>query len=210
MSTTYTVTNTFAADTTAVASEVNQNFTDVLTALNAFDASNLASSTVPLARIAGLLTSNFAANVIDTDDTLAADSDTRIASQQAGKAYTDNHKATSASAATVFNTTLTAANTFQDLDLSGTVGSNLALVQLEITSNSGSAPYAAKPKGQGSATFLDHIHTSGFATGGSSFHPQNAGKYGYITLFTDSNGVIQHGCTNNTTTHTVKVIGYIT
>lgn len=95
MATTYTVTHTFVADTTAVASEVNQNFTDVLTALNAFDASNLSSNSVPLARITGLTTTQFAANVIDTDDTLAADSDTRIASQSATKSYVDAQVATS-------------------------------------------------------------------------------------------------------------------
>ena len=89
MATTYTVTNTFVADTTAVASEVNQNFTDVLTALNSFDASNLSSGTVPLARIAGLVTTNFAANVVDTDGTLAANSDTRMSSQKAIKTYAD-------------------------------------------------------------------------------------------------------------------------
>lgn len=89
MATTYTVTNTFTADTAAVASQVNQNFTDILAALNAFDASNLSSGTVPLARIAGLTTTQFAANVIDVDGTLAANSDTRIASQKAAKTYSD-------------------------------------------------------------------------------------------------------------------------
>ncbi len=86
---TYTVTNTFVADTTAVASEVNQNFTDVLAALNSFDASNLGSGTVPLARISGLTTTQFAANVVDTDGTLSANSDTRLSSQKAIKTYTD-------------------------------------------------------------------------------------------------------------------------
>ena len=61
---TYSVTNTFTADTTAVASEVNQNFTDVLTALNAFDAGNLSSGTVPLARISGLTVTQLAAATI--------------------------------------------------------------------------------------------------------------------------------------------------
>jgi hypothetical protein len=89
VSTTYTVTNTFTAGTTAVASEVNQNFTDLLTALNAFDASNLSSSTVALARISGLTTGQFATNVVDTDGTLAANSDTRMGSQKAIKTYVD-------------------------------------------------------------------------------------------------------------------------
>ena len=92
---TYTVTNTFVADTTADGPEVSANFTDLLTALNAFDASNLASGTVPLAHIANLTTSEFAANVVDTDDTLAADSDTRLPSQQAAKGYIDTEGALS-------------------------------------------------------------------------------------------------------------------
>jgi hypothetical protein len=89
VATTYTVTTTFTAGTTAVASEVNQNFTDLLTALNAFDASNQSSGTVPLARISGLTTTQFATNVVDTDGTLAANSDTRMGSQKAIKTYVD-------------------------------------------------------------------------------------------------------------------------
>ena len=83
---TYTVDNTFTADTTAIASEVNQNFTNVLEALNSFDAANL-TGTISLARISNLTTTQFATNVVDTDDTLAADSDTRLVSQSAVKSY---------------------------------------------------------------------------------------------------------------------------
>ena len=43
---TYTVTNTFVADTTAVAAEVNENFTDVLAALNDFDGANITDGTI--------------------------------------------------------------------------------------------------------------------------------------------------------------------
>ena len=107
MSTTYSVTNTFAADTSAVATQVNTNFTDVLAALNSFDASNLSSGTLPLARIAGLTTTQFAANVIDTDGTLAANSDTRIASQKAGKTYTDTTVAASPTTWITWTPTLT-------------------------------------------------------------------------------------------------------
>lgn len=113
-----------------------------------------------------------------------------------------------ADGSTVFNTTMTAANTFQDLDLSAKVGSNVALVVLEIK-GSATGAYAAKPKGYGSATFTNHIHGSGFATGGSSFHPEAADKIAYMTIATDANGVIQHGAVNNTTTYTVKLVGYI-
>lgn len=86
---TYTVTHSFTVDTTAVASEVNTNFSDILTAINAFDAANCSTGTLPLARISGLTTAKFAANVVDTDGTLAANSDTRIPSQKAAKTYVD-------------------------------------------------------------------------------------------------------------------------
>lgn len=44
-----------------------------------------------LTLLSSLTTSNFAANVIDTDTTLAANSDSRIATQKAAKTYIDNH-----------------------------------------------------------------------------------------------------------------------
>lgn len=87
MTTTYTVTNIMVADETALAAEVNTNFTDVLTALNAFDAGNLASGTVPLARITGLTTTQLAAAAFKDEDDMASDSATAMASQQSIKAH---------------------------------------------------------------------------------------------------------------------------
>ena len=87
MATTYTVTTSFSADTTAVASEVNQNFTDVLTALNSFDATNL-SGTIALARISNLTSSQMAAAFFKDEDDMASDSATAVASQQSVKAFT--------------------------------------------------------------------------------------------------------------------------
>lgn len=88
MATTYTVTTTFATDTTAVASQVNQNFTDVLTALNSFNASNLDSTTtVPLTCISGLTSSQCAAAFFKDEDAMTSDSATAVSSQQAIKAY---------------------------------------------------------------------------------------------------------------------------
>ena len=88
---TYSVTNTFTADTTAVASEVNQNFTDVLTALNAFDAGNLASGTVPLARISGLTVTQLAAAtiVLEAEGIGNNDNDTTWPTSAAVKDFVD-------------------------------------------------------------------------------------------------------------------------
>jgi len=88
MATTYTVTNSFSAGTTAVASEVNQNFTDVLTALNSFDITNC-TGTIALARISNLTSSQMAAAFFKDEDDMASDSATAVSSQQAIKAYVD-------------------------------------------------------------------------------------------------------------------------
>jgi len=88
MATTYTVTNTFTINTTAVASEANQNFTDVLTALNSFDASNCDSTTtLPLGCITGLTSTQCAAAFFKDEDDMASDSATAVSSQQAIKAH---------------------------------------------------------------------------------------------------------------------------
>jgi hypothetical protein len=86
MATTYTVTNSFSADTTAVASEVNQNFTDVLTALNSFDATNL-TGTIALARISNLTSTQMAATYFLDEDAMGSDSATAVCSQQSIVAY---------------------------------------------------------------------------------------------------------------------------
>ncbi len=116
------------------------------------------------------------------------------------------------SGAQVFNTTLTSANTFQDLDLSGTVGSNSALVHLEvkIATVGGTTFYSAKTKGQGSATFSEHQQSGGNPTGGcvSSGNPGGP-VYAQMTLLTNSSGVIQHGFTDNSTTITIKILAYV-
>lgn len=86
MATTYTVTSSFAADTTALASEVNQNFTDVLTALNSFDAANL-TGTIALARISDLTATQMASTFFLDEDAMTSNSATAVSSQQAIKAY---------------------------------------------------------------------------------------------------------------------------
>lgn len=86
---TYTVTTSFSANTTAIASEVNQNFTDVLTALNALDAANL-TGTIALARISNLTSSQMAAAFFKDEDDMASNSATAVASQQSLKKYVDD------------------------------------------------------------------------------------------------------------------------
>lgn len=89
MGTTYTVTHDFTADTTAVADHVDANFTDILTAINALDAGNLASGTVAVARISNLTSTQMASAFFKDEDAMTSDSATAVASQQSVKAYVD-------------------------------------------------------------------------------------------------------------------------
>ncbi len=213
MATTYTVTNTFVTSTTAVASEVNQNFTDVLAALNSLDAGNLGSGTITLARISGLTSTQMSASYFLDEDDMSSNSATAVASQQSLKAYVDTQDAAGvagqwhASSVTVFDTTLASANTFEDLDLSGTIGTNAALCFLEIKASTTGA-YAMKAKGFG-GTLASHTSAAANAYGGSQFHPEGANEYCYMTIAADSSGILQHGSVNNTTTYTIKLLGYV-
>lgn len=75
------VTNTFTTDTTAVASEVNTNFSEIETELNTFPTDGaLASNCVTFAKLGC---------EVDEDD-MSSDSATHIPTQQSVKAYVDN------------------------------------------------------------------------------------------------------------------------
>ena len=146
-------------------------------------------------------------SVLDEDD-LSSDGDKVVATQQSIKAYVDGISKYSAAGDTVFNTTMTSADTFQDLDLSSIVGSGVRLVFLEVKA-SGAGSYVAKPKGFGSATYSLHFNSSGNAFGGNTFHAEVANELAYITVPTDSSGVIQHAAGNNSITYTIKVVGHV-
>lgn len=133
----------------------------------------------------------------------------------ANKKYVDDEITTAVAGAgfwktdgsTVFNTSLTSALTFQDLDLSAKIGSNAALVFLEIKAGAAGA-FAIKTKGFG-GTLVQHTSAAANAYGGSQFHPEAANEHCYMTIAADSSGIIQIGCVNNTTTFTIKLIGYV-
>jgi len=158
-----------------------------------------------------LLITNIASSVKDEDD-MASKSASHVPTQQSTKKYVDDqcdaHIGTAgqyhASGATVFNTTLTAASTFQDLDLSAIVGANSALCFFEVTTPSSAASVIAfKPKGYGGS----------FSVQQGSYSCSNVilatNAYGYAICATDANGVVQIGAPNNGSTYTVKLVGYV-
>lgn len=91
MATTYTVTKSFSSGTTAVASEVNQNFTDILTALNSFDITNT-TGTLALARISSLTSSQMSSAFFKDEDDMTSNSATAVASQQSVKAFVNTNR----------------------------------------------------------------------------------------------------------------------
>jgi hypothetical protein len=87
MTTTYgSSRSTFTADTTAIASEVNSNFTLAFNALNSFDITNC-TGTIDLARISDLTSTQMASTFFLDEDNMASDSATAVASQQSIKAH---------------------------------------------------------------------------------------------------------------------------
>jgi len=108
------------------------------------------------------------------------------------------------SGATVFNAAMAAANTWYDLDLSAIVGKNV-LCFFEVFA-SGAVHYMMKPKDYGAGTSAH----SGDGDRGTCLHYATVGTmYSYFICSTDSNGVLQHAATNNTSIMTIKLIGYV-
>jgi len=112
-----------------------------------------------------------------------------------------------ASSATIFNTHLTTANTFQNLDIATEAGitATSMLVFLQVKC-SGSGVFFIKPKGEGS-TVTDHT-MSGY-TGGGNCQFGGTNRYSYFTMATDTSGIIQIGANTNSDTFTIKLLGYI-
>jgi len=120
--------------------------------------------------------------------------------------YKIAHKGVFSSGSTVFNTTLTAAGTWQDLNLCSVIGANVAFVHLQIQASS-ACYFAVQPKGYGSSTVSNH-YSDQAEMGGCCFYPTTSSKVAYMTTFTDSSGVIQIGCNSSSVTITIKLIGY--
>lgn len=106
---------------------------------------------------------------------------------------------------TVFNSTMTASTTWQDLDLSSYVGSNAALVYVEIYATAHTI-FFIKPKGYGSSNVMDHYVLYASGMGVIIF---NANEYTYMMTSTSSSGICQIAANDNTTIFTIKLIGYI-
>ena len=130
-------------------------------------------------------------SVLDEDD-LVSDSATALATQQSIKAYVDainiTEYATKYSGTSINSINLT--TTWTDLNLSSTVGNNRCLVTLRAKSNSGDVDFKFRTNGE----TLDIGYEPGAArfSGGISALTASNGKFGYVQVLTDTNGIIEH------------------
>ena len=118
------------------------------------------------------------------EDNMSSDSATSLATQQSIKKYVDDSSGLKASTATG---TLSATSSFQDLDLSSVVGSNKAMVIMEVfDANTNGRAILFKTKGSS-------IEPYGVAARGSSSGILGTANNGStIIVTTDSSGVIEY------------------
>ena len=102
-------------------------------------------------------------DVID-DDTMATATDTTLATSESIKAYVDEYAFTYSGATGTFSTT---AGTFVDLDLSSIVGSNRALVILEVYNSSVANSIFYRTKG---STLVPFVGGTNSGWGGRCWH----------------------------------------
>jgi hypothetical protein len=212
----FSVTNDFTAGTDAIASEVNQNFTDIEAELNAFPTDGTlkdgaVSTTAKLAN--GIITTaKFAATAFYDTDAMTENSATACASQQSIKAYVDNNVPTTFftySNTQAFSDTCTTANTYEDLDLSSIVGSNNALVFLKVKLSVAYARAAFRTNGDTEGVVYSALGVLSLPAGASCGGVYTANYVFHALVATDSSGVIEWTCGDTTTTVTITVVGYI-
>jgi hypothetical protein len=130
--------------------------------------------------------------VIDNDD-MTGNSATTLSTSESIKAYVDTYAfKSSSSSAFSFNTT----NSFADLDISSVVGSNKAFVFALVVKTAGGGTDSTNinfiTKGDTVAS-MDTSNIYGAGSGGLAVgDASTANVGGYISVITDSSGVIQH------------------
>ena len=127
---------------------------------------------------------------INDDDDMANASAITLATDESIKAYVDaadTEYALKYSGST--GTFSTAAGTFVDLDLSAVVGSNRALVVLEVYDGSVSNSIFYRTKGSTLVPFVGGTYSGWGAAAGTLGTSDNGGT---VVVMTDENGIMQH------------------
>ena len=169
-----------------------------VTANPGFNSSDTITSTtlnnhVNNATVTDIVFANLAsALVLDADD-MTGNSATTLSTSESIKAYVDTYAfKSSSSSAFSFNTT----NSFADLDISSVVGSNKAFVFALVVKTAGGGTDSTNinfiTKGDTVAS-MDTSNIYGAGSGGLAVgDASTANVGGYISVITNSSGVIQH------------------
>ncbi len=105
----------------------------------------------------------------------------------------------------VFNGALAVNNAWEDLDLSGVVGSNVALVLLGIVDLTGTIRFGVRTNGD-----TDDYEFGGLeAAGCANAYFSAATNYSALLVTTDATGKIEMNSTDASDTHVIDVISYI-
>lgn len=154
--------------------------------------------------ISNLEVDNFKANVIDTDTAMTADSDTRIPTQAAVKAFVEASVVggTQFPGSTAFNNT--APTSYTDLDLSSIVGAAQRCVLLLVTQQSATATtYKFRPNGATYSLNDSDTNMVGASTTGNLLQNNAA----IVVLTTDTAGVVEWKASGARSTK-VEVLAY--
>lgn len=128
-------------------------------------------------------------NEISTDGTMAGNSDTAVPTEKAVKTYVDASTSFFYSGQSVYNTN--APTSYTDLDLSANIGSNRALVFLKVKNNGDNTNYDFSFRTNGDSETVGDETSQTYLGGGSSAATIRAGNIAYITVMTDSAGIIE-------------------
>jgi len=180
----FTTGTTFASTQTVTAADLNDAVNNAALASGSVDDDTIELESDALRIKDGGVGFAKLKDVID-DDTMATATATTLATSESIKAYVDNNSGLKASTATGTIST-SSANTFQDFDLSAVVGSNKAMVIMEVfdgtngrtiffrTKGSTVSPYGATVQGGSNTALL------GTADGGAT-----------VIVTTDSSGFLE-------------------
>lgn len=147
-------------------------------------------------------------DVID-DDTMATASATTLATSESIKAYVDTTAQSEAQTAAMQYSgatgTISASNSYADLDLSSVVGSNRAMVIIEFRGTGSAASTFFRTKGSSVQPYVP-VNSSGWGSAATTLN--SGGEGGTIVIITDANGVIEHRAPNASSTANYTVQAY--
>jgi len=195
----FTTGTTFASTQTVTAADLNDAVNNAALASGSVDDDTIELESDALRIKDGGVGFAKLKDVID-DDTMSTATATTLATSESIKAYVDTNSGLKASGATG---TIAPNTASQELDLSSVVGSNKAMVIMEVYHSNGSTYFRFKTKGSA-------VNYTSYGASSVLVGTQNAG--GTVVVTTDSEGKLEYQCSvtrTNLTTYVVQAFQLI-